>query len=327
MYIKVPSGLSEHTVGLLIREIESCDGCDSEITVDFSDLRIAYPIGSLVFAQYLKYNKDSRGRILKFISSDTHTNPISYLEYVGFFKFFGENPPQAVQVPTNKTYVPMGILEKSNLLSLVYDEKLNGRKDYLLQDAIEMCSDNYSQWMFDKVEPVFSYCFREIIRNVFEHTGCLYCSVFGQIYPKRDEVEICIADSGRGIRNSLSEKYGEQIDDEWALKNAILPGITSESVKNSGKYDNSGFGLYVLSKIAERFGYMWIGSCSKMLKINHQGVKVYEGCYPGTFVGINFRYSSLLRNRTQIQDIINEGERLSQQLGIYGKASTSTKDI
>lgn len=327
MYIRVPSGLSEYTVGQLILQIESYDGCDSEITVDFSDLRIAYPIGSLVFAQYLKYNKDSRARILKFISPDTHTNPISYLEYVGFFKFLGENPPQAVQVPTNKTYVPMGILEKSNLLSLVYDEKLNGRKDYLLQDAIEMCSDNYSQWMFDKVEPVFSYCFREIIRNVFEHTGCLYCSVFGQIYPKRDEVEICIADSGRGIRNSLSEKYGEQIDDEWALKNAILPGITSESVKNSGKYDNSGFGLYVLSKIAERFGYMWIGSCSKMLKINHQGVKVYEGCYPGTFVGINFRYSSLLRNRTQIQDIINEGERLSQQLGIYGKASTSTKDI
>ena len=327
MYIRVPSGLSEYTIGQLILQIESYDGCDSEITVDFSDLRIAYPIGSLVFAQYLKYNKDSRARILKFISSDTHTNPISYLEYVGFFKFLGENPPQAVQVPTNKTYVPMGILEKSNLLSLVYDEKLNGRKDYLLQDAIEMCSDNYSQWMFDKVEPVFSYCFREIIRNVFEHTGCLYCSVFGQIYPKRDEVEICIADSGRGNRNSLSEKYGEHIDDEWALRNAILPGITSESVKNSGKYDNSGFGLYVLSKIAERFGYMWIGSCSKMLKINHQGVKVYEGCYPGTFVGINFRYSSLLKNRTQIQDIIIEGERLSQQLGIYGKASTSTKEI
>lgn len=327
MYIKVPSGLSEHTVGLLIREIESHNGADSQIIVDLSDLRIAYPIGSLVFAQYLKYNKDSRERILKFVSSDTHTNPISYLQYVGFFQFLGENPPQAVQVPTNKTYVPMSVLEKSNLLRLVYDEKLNGHKDYQLQDAIELYSDNYSQWMFDKVEPVFSYCFREIIRNVFEHTGCLYCSVFGQIYSKRDEVEICIADSGKGIRNSLSETYGEHIDDEWALKNAILPGITSGSVKNSGKYDNSGFGLYVLSKIAERFGYMWIGSRSKMLKIDRQGGQVYDGCYPGTFVGINFRYSSLLKNRTQIQDIINEGERLSQQLGIYGKASTSTKDI
>lgn len=123
MYIKIPSGLSEHTVGLLIREIESHDGTDSEITVDLSNLRIAYPIGSLVFAQYLKYNKDSRGRTLKFVSSDTHTNPISYLQYVGFFKFLGENPPQAVQVPTNKTYVPMGVFYFRYYMALNIDKR------------------------------------------------------------------------------------------------------------------------------------------------------------------------------------------------------------
>lgn len=326
MNILLPNTLHEGTVSSVIRKINDADGTDSIIVVDFTILNFVFPIGALILAQYLKFNRDSRSREIRFISSNIHTNAIGYLTSVGFFKYFGENPFNTNDLQICKTYIPFSIIEWRDLQSRIHDEKLNGN-DIKIQDVIDEYSDNYSEWMFGKIEPVISYCFREIIRNVFEHTNCLYCSICGQIYPKRDEIEICIADSGKGIRNSLASVYPKYNDDEIALRHAILPGITSGDVKTGSVYDNSGFGLFVLSRIAEMFGYMWIGSGEKFLKIDGKGLHIFDGFYPGTFVGINFRYSSLLRNHEQILQIIKEGEHLSQKMGYNGVASASTKTI
>ena len=326
MNIILPSSIHEGTISSVIQQINDADGCETDIIVNLSNLSFTFPIGTLVLAQYLRYNRESKGRSIKFISSNIYSSVINYLTSVGFFKYFGENPFCANDLNKSKTYIPFSIIEWSDLQSRVNDERLNGH-NCKIQDVICEYSDNYSDWMFGKIEPVISYCFREIIRNVFEHTNCLYCSIFGQIYPTRDEIEICIADSGSGIRNTLSKVYPECVDDEWALTHAILPGITSGAVKIGSEYDNSGFGLYVLSQIAQKFGYMWIGSGEKFLKIDSKGVHLFDGFYPGTFVGINFKYQTLLRHQEWIMQIINEGESLSRKLGINGAASTSTKSI
>lgn len=326
MKIILPSSLHEGTISSVIQQINDADGCDSDIVVDFSNLSFTFPIGTLILAQYLRYNRESKGRTVKFISSNIYLRAINYLTSVGFFKYFGENPFGANDLNKSKTYIPFSIIEWRDLQSRVNDEKKDGH-NYRIQDVICEYSDNYSGWMFGKIEPVISYCFREIIRNVFEHANCLYCSIFGQIYPTRDEIEICIADSGTGIRNTLSEVYKDCVDDEWALTHAILPGVTSGRVKMDSEYDNSGFGLYVLSRIAQKFGSMWLGSGEKFLKIDSKGSHLFDGFYPGTFVGINFKYRALLRHQEWIMQIIHEGESLSKKLGINGTASTSTKTL
>lgn len=326
MEIKLPSRLHDFTVQEVITEMEKKQ-IDDEVVVNLSELRVAYPIGTLAFAQYLKYNAMNRDRKIRFVSTNVHTAAIGYLTSVGFFKYFGEDPFKATDLRINKTYIPVSIINWSDLKSRVNDDEKTFGTKKLIQDIIEEYSDNYSAWMFNKIEPVISYCFREIIRNVFEHTNALYCSIFGQIYNQRNEIEICIADSGCGIRNSLSKKYIECTDDEWALSHAILPGITSESIKNSGMYDNSGFGLYVLSEIAKKFGYMVIASGEKLIRITGNDVKLHDYQYLGTMVGINFKYNELLKNKNIILDLIKEGESLSQKMDINGKASTSTKKI
>lgn len=326
MHVYLPSSLHEGTISSVIKQINDADGADSEIVVNFSYLSFVYPIGALALAQYLKYNQEHKGRVIKFVGISFFSRAVGYLDSVGFFKYFGESPFGVKDLNKGKSYIPFSVIEWNVLQSRVYDEKLNGNV-IRIQDAIEEYSENYSDWMFGKVEPVISYCFREIIRNVFEHTNCLYCSIFGQIYPTRDEIEICIADSGTGIRNSLAQCYEECTNDEWALQNAILPGITSGDVKTGSMYDNSGFGLYVLSRIAQKFGYMLIGSGEKFLKIDSKGNHLFDGFFPGTFVGINFKYRTLLRHQEWIMQIINEGESLSRKLGINGTASTSTKTI
>lgn len=74
------------------KKINDADGMDSVIVVDFTILNFVFPIGALILAQYLKYNRESKGREIKFVSTNIHTNAIGYLTSVGFFKYFGENP-------------------------------------------------------------------------------------------------------------------------------------------------------------------------------------------------------------------------------------------
>jgi len=326
MKITLPDRLNDFTVKDVIASME-IDHSIHEITIDFSDLGVAYPIGTLAFAQYIKYNIINRNREFKYVSQNRFTAAIGYLTSVGFFKYLGADPPCTGTSRINKTYISMSTIEYSHLRSRMRDEENTNGNKMPIQEVIQEYSDNYSYWIFNKVEPVVAYCFREIIRNVFEHTNALYCSVFGQIYDKRDEIEICIADAGAGIRNTLARKYQECTDDEWALQNSILPGVTSGSVTNAGKYDNSGFGLYVLSEIAKKFGYMSLCSGEKLLRVDHRGVRMYDHNYLGTFVGLNLKYSKLLSDAGIIDNIIAEGECISNKLGINGTASTSSKNM
>jgi hypothetical protein len=55
-----------------------------------------------------------------------------------------------------------------------------------------------------------SYSLRELIRNVFEHSGSdrmLYCA---QYWPAKQKVEVCILDRGVGIRQSLKLQHASK---------------------------------------------------------------------------------------------------------------------
>ena len=111
------------------------------------------------------------------------------------------------------------------------------------------------------------------------------------------------------------------------MKNSILPGYSAESIKDQGKYTNTGFGLYVLSEISKRFGTMYLGSYSKYLNISKYGTLTFDCNFPGTFIGIDLDYSNLLNNRKIILDIVNQGEKLAKQYGYKAIASASSKDV
>ena len=96
---------------------------------------------------------------------------------------------------------------------------------------------------------MLSYCFREVIRNVFEHANCGECSVMAQSW-SNNIAEVAIIDRGVGIKKSLSSTYNivTHVD---ALKLAVKPGISSGSVLSTGgKWGNEGYGLYILSLLS-----------------------------------------------------------------------------
>ena len=51
------------------------------------------------------------------------------------------------------------------------------------------------------------YCFTEMMRNVFEHSGADRVYVCAQYWPFHQLVEIAISDMGCGIKAAMNKQY------------------------------------------------------------------------------------------------------------------------
>lgn len=123
----------------------------------------------------------------------------------------------------------------------------------------------------DGLEQLLSYSFVETIRNVFEHAGTDTCVVMAQRYQGR-RAEIVIIDGGRGIHDSLEEAF-PGISAEEALARCIQPGITRNVADTGrGKWENEGFGLYVLSELGRRTGSFSVWSSGFIHTVTKRGV-------------------------------------------------------
>ncbi len=170
-----------------------------------------------------------------------------------------------------------------------------------------------------------TYCIKEIVRNVFEHSGSNECFIAGQRW-RDDSVEIVIMDEGVGILKTLSESYSLASDHD-ALISAIKPGVSriSNLAQSLNLSDNSGFGLYVLSQIGQRFGQFVLGSGTAALcQQTGKKAEIEPTKFFGTFVGVrmNERPANF---RLLLDEIVEIGEKEATHAGIQGKASSSSK--
>ena len=94
------------------------------------------------------------------------------------------------------------------------------------------------------------YIFSELIRNVIEHAdaknGALLCA---QYYKKSNSIRIGIADTGNGIKQTITQSHTANTDLE-ALRLALTPGITGTTEKEGGTEQNAGAGLFFIKSIA-----------------------------------------------------------------------------
>lgn len=233
------------------------------LDLDFSRIGFAYPHATLVAAAAISHIRDRRrawGLATRYIkdgvTEGTPTPAANYLAHVGFFQFlgipFGNAPGQA---SGSSTYVP--------IMRLSRDALSTAGGDGALYSAIERESYRLAHltWSDDTAIELLAYCFRETIRNVFEHAMTDSCTLMAQKY-MGTQVELAVVDFGRGIHASLSEAFSGITPDE-ALRAAVRPGI-SRSVREEGrgKWENTGFGLYVLSELGRQGGSfrLWSGA-------------------------------------------------------------------
>ena len=94
------------------------------------------------------------------------------------------------------------------------------------------------------------YVVSELVRNALEHarsaTGAFVCA---QYFRSTNRLSIGVADTGRGIRESLSESHLVRSDLDGIHK-ALQPGITGTSTRFGGNEYNAGAGLFFTRAIA-----------------------------------------------------------------------------
>lgn len=94
------------------------------------------------------------------------------------------------------------------------------------------------------------YIVSELVRNVLEHAeapnGAILCA---QYYKKSHSIRIGIADTGLGIRETITRSHAAQTDLD-AIRLALMPGITGTTRMEGGTEQNAGAGLFFIKSIA-----------------------------------------------------------------------------
>lgn len=142
--------------------------------------------------------------------------------------------------------------------------------------------------------------FSELFNNINDHSqspvgGC----VFAQHYPNNREITLCIGDAGRGIADSMREKFaydnnGKRLDKDWLL----IDYATNHKVSTKSKPNNRGLGLdNLLGIMKSNKGIIKILSNAGVLEYNYTNQKKNlceaNGFYSGTLVFLTFRTDTL----------------------------------
>lgn len=94
------------------------------------------------------------------------------------------------------------------------------------------------------------YIISELVGNVLEHAnaehGAILCA---QYYTSSNRIGIGIADTGLGIRSTISRSHRAPSDLE-AIRLALTPGITGTTSRIGGTAQNAGAGLFFIKSIA-----------------------------------------------------------------------------
>lgn len=297
-----------------------------KVTINFSSIKYVFPFTTLILAESIKSFVEKRisknRETIAILPQKKESDAISYLKYFGFFKHIGldvGNSPNFDKGSNN--YLPITTLTKPELM--------NENKDISLHEEIDKRSDRLAQNIFKDEKPeaqiMVSYCFREVIRNVFEHSHSDDCTFMAQSWYNGD-VEIALIDNGIGIYKSLSTKH-KLISVEEILKLAIKPGISSKLDNTSqSKWANTGFGLYVASNLGKKFGDFSLLSSSKLLEISKDSMTITSLDYNGTAIKLKININEAEYFPNVLNNIVKEGEQLiDSETGKVKKASQMSK--
>lgn len=233
-----------------------------KILIDFKNMSRTEPF-ALIFASRAIRSFREKNPNTNFFGRNFSSK--TYPANMGFFQSFGLNfGKKPGEAQGSKTYLPITILTTKS----ISDEAMVEWEPE--QDVIERKAGDLAAILSRKsnleVEKTLSYSITEIIRNIIEHSNSEDFIYSAQYWPSHDKVEISILDCGIGLKKSFeSNPYVNPKNDKEAIQMAMLPGISSKYFKGvkfdrDDKWQNSGFGLYMLSRLCRNGGEMAIVS-------------------------------------------------------------------
>ena len=300
-----------------------------KLTIDFSRTEFASPVAILTLGcnikSFLEY-RESAALVTHVEGISEDIPALSYLGHLGFFDFidvpFGKAIGEAIG---NDRYIPITKLTYSDLM-LDVSPPYKLLRHVIMEEAEKLATVLSPRESDENSTITLAYALREIIRNVFEHSKASEAYLCGQRW-SGGRVEIAIIDQGIGIFDSLKSAFGlkKPVD---ALELAIAPAISRTTGPKGDKniHGNSGYGLYVLSRLGLEYGKFLLGSGEGCLRMDKNGTATDEFSYEGTLVGL--RLTTHPENfSADLDAILQGGEMEAYMEGRKVKPSSGTKEI
>jgi len=306
--VKIPQNLSlKNTLNFCNRlwDLEHSD----EYIFDFINLARVEPFSMAYVANELKRFRKTKPKSQ--FKALNHENK-SYAAHMGFFRAFGlkfgNGPGEAAG---SRTYLPITILNVAEL-----HKEADDSYDYV-GNIIEAKSEKIAKILTrqdsgDLVDTL-TFSIREILRNVVEHSGSEIIEYCAQYWPSKNLVEFAVLDTGNGIMQGLSTNPYLNINDERdALHLALLPGVSGKMYKGVKKrkndeWQNSGFGLYMTSRICRNGGDFFIASNDKSIFLDNTSKQDLKCRYQGTALRLRIDTSQLSSYSEMLDQYRNEG--------------------
>ena len=260
---------------------------DGPCEFDFSRVDFVEPFGMLIVSSEIR-------RLMKRFPAEYSASNYAHMTYaahMGFFQSFGlQFGNQPGEAKANSRYLPLTRLRCEELKRKAVE---NGRE---VGDEVEGESKHLARMLCgEDVGAVFdslSYSLREMMRNVVEHSEAEDIWLCAQYWPSKARVEVAIVDLGIGVRRSLSgNPHIDPSDDKKAINYALMPAVSGKAFKGArkkqrGPWANSGFGLYMTSRVCRNGGNFFIASGDTgMLLTTKAEAKRYFPCeYQGTAI-------------------------------------------
>ncbi len=278
-----------------------------DLHIDFAPLEYVLPFGTLLtcvaLIDVMQYRAEKKLPNFTGTGMD-RGGAVSYLSAFGFFRLLGLKQEQSVIAPGGNRYLPITKINKA-----ILKQDANGR----FQPAVEAESDKLARIVCGDDEGgamMLSYCFREVIRNSFEHGEVSVCVAMAQRWYD-GRVEIALADRGIGISTALGRvhKVESALD---ALLLAMRPGISSAGDRAKGDdWDNTGFGLYVISELGRQYGQVAIASSGALASIS-ANAEMYGGAnLSGTVVKLLVDTTDAEYWPNILANIVEQGEKIA----------------
>ena len=286
-----------------------------EITFDFARMGRVEPFTMTLLAAELKRFRASRPHT-RFRAENHREN--TYPAHMGFFQAFGlHHGNRPGEAAGSANYLPLTYLDVEAIRTQAAEAYEH------IGDALDRESGQLARVLTREeggaLVDTLTFSMREILRNVVEHSSSPQLAYCAQYWPTRNRVEIAVLDTGMGVRTSLSANPHLTIDsDRTAVQLALMPSISGKTYRGvrrraNDHWQNSGYGLYMTSRLCRNGGDFFIASGSSGILLQ-QGSKTDYACdIPGTALRLVLDTRRIGDLHPRLENFRTEGYAIAQR--------------
>lgn len=281
-------------------EIKERTGLDHVVTLVFSDfVSNSTLVIARAFIDYLK----SHGILCRVVNSG---KSIGYAQRINFFDDFTNSEYPYQKHPEQGRFMEIELITRGDMRKA---------KDKFTRNIHEF-ADREDVFISDEALELLNYSIGELIDNVRRHSMSTGRISF-QYYKGQGINEITVCDCGIGIIKAL-RSAGYLGKDHEILKLSVQKGVTSSTSYGPYEEQSPGYGLYILSQIAERNpgAKLTIATGKHIMTITNEyplmnpSITYHKGFFPGTIVVLRIPNRIEKELRDILQEAWNEDEVL-----------------